>query len=83
MSAPLQICTNRTPRSSSRLAIRQRRPNLDPTEVIAVGPQALRDLLGRYIDAGFSKFVVRPAEPPESWEDELQQLAEDVLSLQT
>jgi probable F420-dependent oxidoreductase len=63
--------------------IAQRRPNLDPAEVVPVGPQALRDLLKRYIEAGFSKFVVRPAEPPHAWEDELQQLAEDVLSLQT
>jgi probable F420-dependent oxidoreductase len=63
--------------------IQQRRPNLDPAEVVPVGPQALRDLLQRYIDAGFSKFVVRPAEPPQSWEDEMQQLAGDVLSLQT
>ena len=63
--------------------IKQRRPNLDPAEVVPVGPQALRDLLCRYVDAGFSKFVVRPAEPPHAWEDELQQLAQDVLSLQT
>ena len=63
--------------------IKQRRPNLDPAEVVPVGPQGLRDLLGRYVDAGFSKFVIRPAEPPDSWEDELQELAEDVLSLQT
>jgi probable F420-dependent oxidoreductase len=63
--------------------IRQRRPNLDPAEVVPVGAKGLRDLLKRYIDVGFSKFVVRPAEPPASWSDALDQLAEDVLSLQT
>ena len=47
-----------------------------------LGPTALRELLGRYIDVGFSKFVVRPAETPASWEDELQELADDVLSMQ-
>jgi hypothetical protein len=50
---------------------------------VPVGPAALRDTLGRYIDVGFSKFVVRPAEPPDSWEDELDRLADEVLSLQT
>jgi probable F420-dependent oxidoreductase len=63
--------------------IAKRRPNLDPAEVIPVGAAGLRDLLRRYIDVGFSKFVVRPAEPPASWNDALAQLAEDVLSLQT
>jgi probable F420-dependent oxidoreductase len=63
--------------------IAKRRPNLDPAEVVPVGGAGLRDLLRRYIDVGFSKFVVRPAEPPASWNDALDQLAEDVLSLQT
>ena|SRR5579864_897579 len=63
--------------------IRKRRPNLDPSEVVPVGARGLRDLLCRYIDAGFSKFVVRPAEPPTAWEDALERLAQDVLQLQT
>jgi probable F420-dependent oxidoreductase len=63
--------------------IARRRPNLDPTQVVPVGPAALREILSRYIDAGFSKFVVRPAEPPAAWTDELDQLAEDVLNMQT
>lgn len=63
--------------------IQKRRPNLDVAEVVPVGRQGLRDLLGRYIDVGFSKFVVRPAEPPASWTDALDRLADDVLSLQT
>ncbi|MBV8714784.1 MAG: LLM class flavin-dependent oxidoreductase [Chloroflexi bacterium] len=63
--------------------IAKRRPNLDPAEVVPVGAAALRELLHKYIDVGFSKFVVRPAEPPASWSDALDQLADDVLSLQT
>jgi hypothetical protein len=63
--------------------IAKRRPNLNPADVVPVGAEAFRDLLQRYIDVGFSKFVVRPAEPPASWSDALDQLAEDVLSLQT
>jgi hypothetical protein len=56
---------------------------VDPSLLVPVGPAALRDTLRRYIDVGFSKFVVRPAEPPAAWEDELDQLGDDVLSLQT
>jgi probable F420-dependent oxidoreductase len=62
--------------------IARRRPNLDPASVIPVGMPALHKLLERYIDVGFSKFVVRPAEPPRSWRAELDQLADGVLSLQ-
>jgi probable F420-dependent oxidoreductase len=63
--------------------IAQRRPGVDPALLVPVGAEALRQTLRRYIDVGFSKFVVRPAEAPASWTDALDQLAEDVLSLQT
>jgi len=63
--------------------IAKRRPGVDPSELVPVGADALRSTLRRYIDVGFSKFVVRPAEPPAAWEDELDQLADEVLSLQT
>ena len=63
--------------------IAKRRPGVDPAELVPVGAAALRSTLQRHIDVGFSKFVLRPAEAPRSWEDELEQLANDVLSLQT
>src|SRR5205085_2163242 len=63
--------------------VAQRRPGVDPTELIPVGYTALRTHLERFIDVGFSKFVVRPAEPPTSWPEELDRLAEAVLPLQT
>ena len=45
----------------------------------------LRDQIGRWVDAGFSKLVVRPATPPaeDAWAQELRRLADDVLDLQT
>jgi alkanesulfonate monooxygenase SsuD/methylene tetrahydromethanopterin reductase-like flavin-dependent oxidoreductase (luciferase family) len=43
----------------------------------------LRDQIRRWVDAGFSKLVVRPADPPGDWGPELRRLAEDVLDLQT
>lgn len=70
--------------SPSQVArVAKRRPGLDPTEVIPVGYAGLRELLQRYIDVGFSKFVVRPTETPAAWPDELDRLADGVLGLQT
>lgn len=55
----------------------------DPTDVVAAGAGALRALIGRWVDAGFSKFVVRPVAPPADWPAELARLADAVLDLQT
>lgn len=55
----------------------------DTRDVVAIGPQALRDLARRWIDAGFSKVVVRPFDPPTDWTSELRQLADVVADLQT
>ncbi|MDQ6673379.1 MAG: LLM class flavin-dependent oxidoreductase [Chloroflexota bacterium] len=63
--------------------VAKRRPGLDPAAVIPVGMPGVRRMLERYIDVGFSKFVVRPGQTPESWPAELEQLAEGVLPLQT
>ena len=63
--------------------IARRRPGVDPSVLIPVGYAATRELLERYIDVGFSKFVLRPAEPPAAWPEELARLADGVLSLQT
>ena len=63
--------------------IAQRRPGIDPSTLVPLGAAALREMLQRYIDVGFSKFVLRPAEPPASWPEMVDRLADDVLSLQT
>ena len=62
--------------------IAKRRPGLDPAEFIPVGMTGLREMLQRYVDVGFSKFVLRPGEGPRSWPDELDELAAGVLPLQ-
>ncbi|HEX3650108.1 MAG TPA: TIGR03854 family LLM class F420-dependent oxidoreductase [Pseudonocardiaceae bacterium] len=41
-------------------AARRRRPDADPTELVADGWQHARTLLERHIEAGLSKFVIRP-----------------------
>lgn len=82
----------KAPSDAVLAALRERRPDLDPTELIPVGGGALEDLLGRYADAGCSKFVLRPIEPaPASTstststtgDEELDWLAALVLPLQT
>ena len=52
-------------------------------DLLPVGPDNVRKLLGRHTDHGLSKFVLRPIEPVSSWADELAWLAGAVLDLQT
>jgi alkanesulfonate monooxygenase SsuD/methylene tetrahydromethanopterin reductase-like flavin-dependent oxidoreductase (luciferase family) len=47
------------------------------------GLPPLREQVHRWVDAGFSKLVVRPAAPPDDWGPELRRLADEVLDLQT
>jgi probable F420-dependent oxidoreductase len=78
----LAYAVDRIPEAQAARVTR-RRPGIDAATLLPVGYPALRDMLQRYIDIGFSKFVVRPAETPRSWPDELDRLAAGVLSLQT
>lgn len=52
-------------------------------DIVAVGERGLRDLVRRFVDVGFSKFVVRPLVPPVDWPGELERLAGAVGDLQT
>jgi probable F420-dependent oxidoreductase len=64
-------------------AIAARSRGRDPRSLVPVGLDGLRDHLKRFIDVGFSKFVVRLLAPPPSWRRELQELASAVLDLQS
>lgn len=55
----------------------------DTRDIVAFGLPALRDLVGRWVDAGFTKIVVRPVLPPTDWTAELEALADAVVDLQT
>jgi len=48
-----------------------------------VGLVALREVLQSYIAVGFSKFVIRPLDPPADWDAELGALAQAVGDLQS
>jgi probable F420-dependent oxidoreductase len=61
---------------------RERRPDTDPRELIADGWAHARDLLNRYVDAGLTKFVVRPAGPDVKYSEFLDRFATELLPLQ-
>ncbi len=63
--------------------VARRRPGMDPAELVPIGLNGLKQRLQAFIDVGFSKFVIRPSEPPSDWQAALQEMAEAVLPLQT
>ncbi len=80
----LSIAYARTPPPDAALErLRTQRPEVDPLALLPVGAPALRELLLAHVEAGLSKFVVRPAAPVASWEDEVAWLADAILDLQT
>ena len=60
-----------------------RRPDADPLAFVPVGRPGLRDFIGGYIDAGLSKFVIRPLATVDAWAEEAPWLADAILDLQT
>jgi len=63
--------------------LRSRRPGADLEGLLPVGPENLRRLLTAHVDAGLSKFVVRPVDVAEDRHRGLSELAHIVLPLQT
>ena len=62
--------------------ISQRRPGLDPERVFPEGMAGVRTTIEQMIEAGASKFVVLPAQEPEDWTAELEEVAEALFPLQ-
>jgi probable F420-dependent oxidoreductase len=67
--------------ASSPLARRARGRPLE--RIVPVGLGGLRAMLERFLEVGFSKFIVRPLAPPTDWRPELERLAGAVGGLQT
>lgn len=65
-----------------RSSIAARRPDLAAEDVVGIGAAGLREQIERFLEVGFSKFVIRPASPPDSWPAAVESVA-DVLSMQT
>ena len=65
-----------------RAQIEARRPGFDPTHTIGVGAAGLAERLHAFLEVGFSKFVIRPAVPPDDWGASVESM-QSVLELQT
>jgi probable F420-dependent oxidoreductase len=65
----------------SRVAARRR--GVDPADLVPVGLEHVVAHLRRFVDEGFSKFVLIPLVEPASWDEELRVLASNVLALET
>jgi len=61
----------------------RRRPDVDPSRVIASGLDGLQQMIRDVVDVGGSKFVVIPITEPEDWDRHLAEVADAVLPLQT
>jgi probable F420-dependent oxidoreductase len=59
-----------------------RNPGADPTDLVARGWTAVRDLCERYVAVGFTKLVLVPFSEPADWDDELAAAAQAVLPIQ-
>lgn len=74
---------HRPPSDEARAAFARRDRGRHTIDLQPVGFAALREALQSYIAVGFSKFVLRPLDPPADWGEELGGLAEAVGDLQT
>jgi probable F420-dependent oxidoreductase len=63
-------------------AIHQRRPGTDPAALVPAGWDMARSMIERYVAAGITKFVVRPAAPPASLDGFLGAFARELMPLQ-
>jgi probable F420-dependent oxidoreductase len=63
--------------------LRGRRPDVDLEELFPVGPERLRTLVSRYVDAGLSKFVVRTVDVDGDRDAARAELADILLPMQT
>ncbi len=63
--------------------VRARRPDAEPTDVVATSHARLTEMLEAFIEVGASKFVLFPAAEPDDWVAELEAAANATLSLQT
>jgi probable F420-dependent oxidoreductase len=64
-------------------SIARRRPGVPPEALVADGWADARRLISAYVDAGLSKFVVRQASSPESFEEFVAGFAAELMPLQT
>ena len=62
--------------------IKARRPDVNPADLFPIGFDATRVLIERYIDGGFSKFVLIPSAPTSDMTAELEAVADRILPME-
>src|SRR5580692_3424707 len=62
-------------------SIRRRRPAADPGTLVASGWAGVRQLIEQYVEAGLSKFVIRPAAAPDSLGSFVDAFARELMPL--
>src|SRR6516165_12333366 len=65
-----------------RASIARRRPHTDPELLVAAGWDGARRMIEQYVAAGLSKFVVRPATPPEPFGSFTDGFVRELMPLQ-
>ena len=60
LSLPVTLSSNGIP-ETLRASIARRRPHTDPQTLVAPGWDGARQMIEQYVEAGLTKFVVRPA----------------------
>jgi probable F420-dependent oxidoreductase len=64
-------------------SIARRRPGVDPATLVAGNWAGARAMIESYVEAGLSKFVVRPAAPGQPLEDFVEEFVIELVPLQT
>ena len=64
-------------------AARRRRPDADPEQLIASGWAGARAMIGAYVEAGLTKFVIRPGWDPVNPDRFTADFAREMIPLQT
>ena len=78
----ISIPYSRRPLEDHMIARLMQKTDADRTDIVPFGADELAGLLQRHIDAGMSKFVLRPMSAPDGWDVELDWLAENSLTFQ-
>lgn len=78
----MSIPYSRTPLDDRMMAGIMRTTEADRADILPIGAEELAALLQRHIDAGMSKFVLRPMAMADGWDTELDWLAEHSLPFQ-
>jgi alkanesulfonate monooxygenase SsuD/methylene tetrahydromethanopterin reductase-like flavin-dependent oxidoreductase (luciferase family) len=58
------------------------RPGVAPSDLVPTGADALKSIVDRYVAEGITKFVLIPAAPPASWDEELGWLSPVVREIE-